>query len=122
MTFIATGETVSRAVGASKLLEEKGISCGVISMHTLKPLDEGAILEAARNSNAIITVEEHSIHGGLGEACTSLLMEKRIYKPFKIIGFPDEETVTGSQTEIFTHYNISAQGLTNTALKLLDKI
>ena len=119
VTFIATGETVFRAVKASKLLEEQGLSCGVISMHTIKPLDKGAILEAARNSRAIITVEEHSVYGGLGSACASFLIQEGFHKPFKIIGIPDEFTVNGSQAEIFEYYGITPEGLAQSARDLI---
>ena len=119
VTFIATGETVFRAVEASKQLEEQGISCGVISMHTLKPLDEGMIFEAARNSRAIITVEEHSVHGGLGSACASFLLQEGFHNPFKIIGIPDEYTVNGSQAEIFEYYGITPEGLAQCARELI---
>ena len=119
VTYIATGETVFRAVEACKLLEEQGISCGVISMHTLKPLDEGAIFEAARSSRAIITVEEHSVHGGLGSACASFLLQEGFHNPFKIIGFPDEYTVNGSQAEIFEYYGITPKGLAQVARELI---
>jgi transketolase len=119
VTFIACGETVAPAYEAAQILEEKGISSEVISMHTVKPLDKEAVFISAKKCKAIITVEEHSIYGGLGEACASLCMEERIYKPFKIVGFPDEEMVAGSQTEIFNHYGISGKGLAETALNLL---
>jgi len=119
VTFIASGETVFRAVQAYKLLEEQGISCGVISMHTLKPLDEGAIMEAARNSRAIITVEEHSVHGGLGSACASFLLQEGLYNPFKIIGIPDEYIVNGSQDEVFEYYGITPEGLAQSARDLI---
>ena len=119
VTFIASGETVFRAVQAYKLLEEQGISCGVISMHTLKPLDEGVILEAARNSRAIITVEEHSVHGGLGSACASFLLQEGLYNPFKIIGIPDEYIVNGSQDEVFEYYGITPEGLAQSARDLI---
>lgn len=119
VTFIAIGETVAPAVQACDLLAQQGISAGVISMHTLKPLDEDALLAAAHNSRALITVEEHSVCGGLGEACAAVLMQRGVYKPLKIVGIPDEYTVTGSQSEIFAHYGISAEGLTATARRLL---
>ena len=119
LTFVATGETVSRAVMASRLLKEEGISCGVISMHTIKPFDEDAVLEAAMESKAIITVEEHSIYGGLGSRCASLLMQAGIHLPFKMIAFPDEDMVTGSQEEIFRHYGMSPDGLAESAKDLL---
>jgi transketolase len=119
VTFIAIGETVAEAVLARQILAQQGISAGVISMHTLKPLDKTAVLKAASFSKAIITVEEHSVYGGLGSTVASLLMDAQVYIPFKAVGIPDEYTVTGSQTEIFTHYGISPEGLTHTAQQLL---
>ncbi|WP_346860707.1 transketolase C-terminal domain-containing protein [uncultured Draconibacterium sp.] len=119
VAFIACGETVAPAYEAVEMLKDKGISAEVISMHTIKPLDKEAVIKSALKCKAIITVEEHSVYGGLGEACASLLMEERIYKPFKIVGLPDEATVAGSQNEIFEHYGISGKGLSETALQLL---
>ncbi|HVO68630.1 MAG TPA: transketolase C-terminal domain-containing protein [Aggregatilineaceae bacterium] len=119
VTFIATGETVACAVQARELLERQGMSCGVISMHTLKPLDNDALLDAAQHSAALITVEEHSIYGGLGEACAAVLLQHHVHPAFKIVGIPDEYTVTGSQSEILEHYGISPHGLADTARQLL---
>jgi transketolase len=119
VTIIACGETVAPAYEAAQILEEKGISAEVISMHTIKPLDKEAVIKSASKCKVVITVEEHSIYGGLGEACASLLMQENIYKPFKIVGLPDEETVVGSQNEIFKHYGISGEALSKTALELL---
>jgi len=122
LTFIATGETVYPALeAAEKLKEECGIEATVISMHTIKPLDYVLLQKVADETDAIITVEEHSVYGGLGEACASFLLENQYQKPFKIVGIPDEYTVTGSQAEIFNHYGISKEGLTETALNLLRK-
>lgn len=120
VAFIACGETVALAYEAAQLLEAEGVSAEVISMHTINPLDKAAIIEVAKRCKVVVTVEEHSVNGGLGEACASLLMQERLFIPFKIVGFPDEETVTGSQTEIFNYYGISGTGLMETALKLLD--
>jgi transketolase len=119
VTFIATGETVSRAVAASDLLVEAGISAGVISMHSIRPFDLQALLRAAQSSQAIITVEEHSIHGGLGSLCATNLMEAGYWIPFRRVAIPDENTVTGSQEDIFNHYGITAEGLSKTARELL---
>jgi transketolase len=120
VTFVATGEPLSRAVMAAQTLEKEGVSCRVISMHTIKPLDSEVLLEAANNTRAIITVEEHSIYGGLGSACAEVLMEAGISLPFKIVGIPDEYTVTGSQIDIFAHYGITPEGLAAIALNLLQ--
>lgn len=119
VAFIATGETVVHAVLAARDLAKEGISARVISMHTIRPLDTEAVIGAAKECRAIVTVEEHSCAGGLGEACAAILMQAGRHKPFNIVGFPDEDTVTGSQLEIFTHYGISAQGLAATARQLL---
>jgi transketolase len=120
ITFIACGETVAPAVVAAELLAADGIDCRVISMHTIKPLDQSAVLQAATETRGLITVEEHSVHGGLGEACASLLLQSGLRTHFKIVGFPDEHTVTGSQQEIFQHYGIDGPGLAGTARKLLS--
>lgn len=121
IAIIATGETVFPALlAAEKLSSNYHIHATVVSMHTIKPLDYELLSNVAKNCNAIITVEEHSIYGGLGEACASFLLQHGIIKPFKIVGIPDEYTVTGSQTEIFNHYGISENGLAETALSLLN--
>ena len=119
LTLIACGETAPVALAAAHLLAEDGLGCRVISMHSLKPLDATAVLDAARETRAMITVEEHSIHGGLGEACAALLLQHGASLPFKIVGFPDENLVSGSQKEIFNHYGISAGGLAALARNLL---
>ena len=120
VTFLAIGEPVSRALMASRLLAEQGISAGVLSVHTLKPLDKTAVLAAARRSRALITVEEHSIYGGLGSTVAALLMEQGICLPFKSVAIPDEYTVTGSQNEIFAHYGMTPDGLALTAQQMLQ--
>jgi transketolase len=120
IAFIATGETVYPALKAAEQMEQSGYSCRVISMHTIKPLDKETVIQAGEECRAIVTVEEHCTAGGLGEACASLLMEANIKVPFKIVGFPDEYTMTGNQLEIFTHYGITAPGLTKTAIALLE--
>ena len=120
ITFVACGETVAPVVAAADLLAADGIECRVISMHTIKPLDEAVVLQAASETRGVITVEEHSVNGGLGEACASLLLQSGAHTRFKIVGFPDDHTVTGSQSEIFRHYGIDGPGLAATAKKLLS--
>ena len=119
VAFIATGETVVHALLAAGHLAERGLNCRVISMHSIKPLDTEAILKAGRECKAVVTVEEHLVNGGLGEACASVLMQAGAHKPFRIVGIPDEETVPGAQADIFRHYGISMEGLSEAALKLL---
>jgi transketolase len=121
LAFIATGETVVHALlAAGELAERDGISCSVVSMPTIRPLDVGAVHTAAR-CGAVITVEEHMVHGGLGEACAATLLEAGMVTRFRIVGIPDEYTVTGSQADIFRHYRISMEGLAAVARTLLMK-
>ena len=120
ISFVACGETVAPALAAADLLAADGIECRVISMHTIKPLDEAAVLQAATETRGVITVEEHSVNGGLGEACASLLLQSGVHTRFKIVGLPDDHTVTGSQPEIFRHYGMDGLGLAATAKKLLS--
>ena len=120
VAFIATGETVVHALlAAASLAQSDGISCRVLSVPYIKPLDEPAILKAATECDAVITVEEHMVHGGLGEACAALLLRAGLCPRFRIVGIPDEYTVTGAQADIFRHYGISMEGLARTALDLL---
>lgn len=120
--FIATGEATPHAVMAAMELEREGISATVVSMHTVKPLDVAALISAAQNARVLITVEEHSVLGGLGEACAGALMQRSLFRPLKVVGIPDEYTITGRQEEIFNHYGISARGLAQTARELLAAV
>jgi len=119
VAFIATGETVVHAFLAAAQLAERGLKCRVISMHTIKPLDTDTVLRAGRECRAVITVEEHSVRGGLGESCAAALIQAGVSVPFRIVGIPDEDTVTGAQADIFRHYGISMEGLSDVAVKLL---
>jgi transketolase len=122
VAFIATGETVIHALlAAESLRREKKLACRVISMHTIKPLDSEAIVRAGRECGAVVTVEEHFVFGGLGEACAATLMQAGVGVPLKLVGIPDEYTVTGSQADIFRHYGISMEGLSAAALSLVRR-
>ncbi|MGH7993132.1 MAG: transketolase family protein [Limisphaerales bacterium] len=121
VAFIATGETVVHCLLAAAKLAEQGLNCRVLSMHTVKPLDTGAVLRAGRECRAIVTVEEHSIHGGLGEGCAAVLLQAGVSVRFRIVGILDEDTVTGAQADIFRHYGISMEGLAEKAMNLVKQ-
>ena len=120
VAFLATGETVIHALLAAGELEGQGISSRVLSMPMIRPLDKESVLRAGRECRAIVTVEEHLVHGGLGEACAATLLEAGVMPRFRIVGLPDEDTVTGSQADIFRHYGLSMEGLAATARSLLE--
>lgn len=118
VTLIATGETVRVALDAAEELAKKGISARVLNYHTIKPFDETTLLKAANETNLIISIEEHSIYGGLGGAVAEALsMEPDVIH--KIIGIPDEPAVTGTTQEIFNHYGLNAQAISEVAQELL---
>lgn len=119
VAIIANGETVYPAVKAAEKLKANGIAATVVSMHTIKPLDTELLSRLASTCKAIVTVEEHSVYGGLGEACASYLLQHGYAKPFKIMGIPDEYTVTGSQLDIFRHYGLSEEGIADEVMKLM---
>lgn len=121
VAIIACGETVAPAFEAAQILYGEGVATRLISMHTIKPLDKEEVIKAAMECKVLITVEEHSVFGGLGEACATVLMEAGVNVPFRRIGIPDEDTVTGSQVEIFRHYGISGEGLYQAARAVLKE-
>lgn len=124
LAFIATGETVAHAYLAAEYLQrEEGVEARVISLHSLKPFDSEAVIAAARECSVVITVEEHMVNGGLGEACAAAILEANLGScAFRRVGVPDEYTVTGSQADIFRHYGISMEGLAATAIGLAASI
>jgi transketolase len=122
VAFLATGEAVIHAVLAAAHLEATaGLTSRVISLPSVKPLDEMSVLSAVRECRTVITAEEHLVNGGLGEAVGSLIARNGIATRFHIAGIPDEYTVTGSQADIFRHYGLSMEGLASVAGDLLAK-
>lgn len=110
IAIIASGETVYHALQAAKQLKEIGIQVMVIDMHTLKPFDEELILKAASLTGHIITVEEHSIYGGLG-ACVAELTAQNNPVRMKIIGIPDVNVINAKPLEIFEYYGLTASNI-----------
>ncbi|WP_248927037.1 transketolase family protein [Paenibacillus hamazuiensis] len=120
VTLIAAGETVRVALDAADLLRADGVGCRVLNMHTIKPLDTEAILKAAEETGRIITLEEHSIYGGLGAAVAETVVQHRPV-PMRILGIPDEPAITGKTSEVFAHYGISAANVRTVALAMSGK-
>ena len=119
--LIASGETVQRAYLAAQLLSEKNIHATVISMHTIKPFDAKTFLTESKKSKVIISIEEHSIYGGLGEQCASLLAQHNINAKFQILGIPDEYMINGTQSDVLDYYNMSPEKISKTVIALITK-
>lgn len=120
IAIISTGETVYHALQAEKQLRQMGIQAMVIDMHTIKPFDKELILKAARQTGHIITVEEHSIYGGLGSAVAEIVSQNYPVK-MKIIGIPDENVINAKPLEIFEYYGLKSSNITDQAKKLLGR-
>ncbi|MBN2626715.1 MAG: transketolase family protein [Spirochaetales bacterium] len=118
VTIIAAGETVGKALEAAELLEQEAISARVLDMATIKPIDREAILKAAGETKGIVSVEEHSIYGGLGSAVAEIVIQENPV-PMRIMGIPDEITIEGDSAEIFDYYGINPQGIKKQALSIL---
>ena len=113
VAVVATGLMVSEALRAAVIAKRQGINVRVINMPTIKPLDEEILLTAARECRRIITVEEHSVIGGLGEAVCSLLSEK-MPCPVRRIGVQDQFGHSGPAAEVLRDYGLSAEAIANT--------
>jgi transketolase len=119
ITLIGTGETVYHCQQAGIELKQDGINARVIDMHTLKPLDVEIIKAGALETGMIITVEEHSIYGGLGGAVAEILSQSHPV-PLRILGIPDQDVVNGKPLEIFKHYGIDSEGIIKAVKEMIN--
>lgn len=118
VAIIACGEMVKPAFESAKLLEAHGISCTVLDMYCIKPIDSVSIIEAANNSRIVVTVEEHSPYGGLGSMVSQIVGANC---PRKVINLalPDSPVISGTSKEVFDYYRLNAQGIFNTIKDLI---
>lgn len=117
--IIATGPLVYNALLAGKELEKEGIKVKVMNLSTIKPLDEKAIISLAKETNNIITVEDHQIIGGMGSAVSECLAKNYPTK-IKFIGIEDKFGQSGTAKELLEHYGLNVSRIIKTAKKLLD--
>lgn len=119
VTIIATGIMVPIALQARALLAAQGISAGVINMHTIKPLDEEAVLKAAKQTGCIVTTEEHSVIGGLGGAVSEFLSENY---PVAVVrhGVEDDFGRSGTANAVMEYYGLTAEVLAEKAKKAIS--
>lgn len=119
ITIIATGSLVHTALEAAKELEKQKISARIINIHTIKPIDKNLILKAAKETNLIITAEDHNIIGGLGSAVAETLSEAHPIK-MKRIGINDIFGESGAPDELYEKYGLTKDNIIKTAKKLLE--
>ena len=110
VAIFATGSLVYNALLAARELEKENISVVVANVHTIKPLDEGTIVSLAKETGAVVTVEEHQVHGGLGGAIAELLAEKAP-TPMEFVGMHDKFGQSGTAQELIEHYGMGVKDI-----------
>ena len=120
VTIIATGHPVWESIEAAKLLSEKGISVDLINIHTIKPIDAEAIIKSAKKTNAIVTVEEHSIYGGLGDAVANVLGHS-YPTAIEMIGMKDVFGESGTKEDLFEKYGFTPENIASVAERVIKR-
>ncbi len=120
VTIIATGLMVNEAIEAAKTLEAEGISVELINMHTIKPLDNEAVIKAAKKTGCIVTAEEHNIIGGLGSAVSEVVAEE-CPVPVVRVGVNDEFGKSGPAVELLHLYGLDAENIVEKAKVAISK-
>ena len=120
LTFVATGLMTAQALAAAALLQKEGISARVVHISTIKPLDQDIILDAAMETGAIVTAEEHSVIGGLGGAVAEFLGEHHPV-PIKRVGIRDRFGTSGKAEELMKYFGLLPEDLVEAAREVLDR-
>ncbi|MCK5822614.1 MAG: transketolase family protein, partial [Bacteroidales bacterium] len=120
VTIIATGHLVWKAIEACQILEDKGISAEIINIHTIKPLDEKAVLQSVAKTKAVVTAEEHMMNGGLGDSIAQLLARKQP-TPIEMVAVNDTFGESGTTEELLTKYEINTENIVLAAEKVIKR-
>ncbi|PJR03966.1 transketolase family protein [Avrilella dinanensis] len=120
VTLVATGHLVWEALQAAETLEKEGISAEVINIHTIKPLDEAAILQSVTKTGCVVTAEEHNYLGGLGESISGLL-SRELPAPQEFVAVNDQFGESGNPTDLMNKYGLNAQAIVEKTKKVLTR-
>lgn len=120
LTIVATGYMVVKALDAAEKLAAKGIRARVVNIHTIKPIDVDLLLACAKETGAIVTAEEHNVHGGLGSAVAEVLA-KHCPAPQEFVGVEDTFTESGDYEKLLVKYGLSAANIMDKAEKVLRR-
>ena len=120
VSVFATGHLVWEALEAAKVLNEKGIRAEIINIHTIKPLDDEAVLKSVAKTGCVVSAEEHSINGGLGDSIAQLLSRNNPV-PQEYIAVMDTFGQSGTPTQLMKHYGLDADHIVNAALKAIER-
>ncbi len=120
VTILATGHLVWEAIEAGVKLAEAGIDAEVINIHTIKPLDDLAILESVKKTGCVVTAEEHQVAGGLGESVASLLV-RNLPKPMEMVGVKDTFGESGTPDELMVKYGLKSTNIVEAVHKVMKR-
>lgn len=120
IALIACGEMVRQTLDAACILEKNGISAHVVDMYCVKPLDEPAVMDAARKTGLVLTVEEHVGRGGLGSAVAQCIARSNQCQVHSLV-LPDEPVISGTSAEVFAHYGLDGKGIAKKCMELMGK-
>jgi transketolase len=120
VTLVAMGILVTTALQAAELLAARGISARVLNMATVRPIDREALIAAAQQTGAIVTIEEHTIYGGLGSAVAEVLVTT-VPVPMRLLGIPGVFAPTGSAPWLLEHFGLAPGGIRDAALELAGR-
>ena len=120
ITLIATGHMVWNALQACRILEEQGIHAEVINIHTIKPLDETAVLASVNKTGCVVTAEEHFRNGGLGDSIAQLLSRK-LPSPIEMVAVDDEFGQSGKPEELLKKYHLDVPDVVEAVLKVMAR-
>ena len=120
VSIFATGHLVWEAIQAGEILEKEGIDVEIINIHTIKPLDEEAIIKSVSKTNCAVTAEEHQMNGGLGDLVCQLLSRK-MPKPVEVVGVDDSFGESGTPAQLMEKYGLNAQNIVNKVRKVIKR-
>ncbi len=120
VSLFATGHMMWLAVEAAKTLAAEGISCDLINIHTIKPLDEEAVLESVGKTGCVVTAEEHQMHGGLGDSIAQLLARK-MPVPMEFVAVQDSFGESGKPAQLLDKYGLSSANIVNAVQRVLKR-
>jgi transketolase len=120
VAILATGATLPEAVAAAERLDADGVGARVLDVHTIKPLDEEAVLQAAADCGAVVTVEDHGVHGGLGGAVAEVLATRDGRAGLRILGV-EGFGESGTSEELYAKHGIDAEGIARSTREFLDR-
>ncbi|MGI6685711.1 MAG: transketolase family protein [Bacillota bacterium] len=118
--LVGTGIMVEACLRAAEILQQEGISAGVINIHTIKPIDKDTIIEMARKTGAVVTAEEHSVIGGLGSAVAEVLSESYPV-PMQRVGIADSFGESGKPQDLLNKYGLNAQNIVSAAKNVISR-